>query len=151
MCIRDSTDGTPCSRTLHTAPGSGWMVEFLQRIRRDWHPAVIGADDGGPTRKVTDALRRAIGDDSAVLTVGGRDFGTACEGWMTAVRDSQIRLDGSKTMTRGVQHLAIKRVGDVTRFSRSESTGPIVGPIASAVGIWLHDHREVAVKPFIHL
>ena len=145
------TDGTPCSRTLHTAPGSGWMVEFLQRIRRDWHPAVIGADDGGPTRKVTDALRRAIGDDSAVITVGGRDFGTACEGWMTAVRDSQIRLDGSKTMTRGVQHLAIKRVGDVTRFSRSESTGPIVGPIASAVGIWLHDHREVAVKPFIHL
>lgn len=145
------TDGTPCSRTLHTAPGSGWMVEFLQRIRRDWHPAVIGADDGGPTRKVTDALRRAIGDDTAVLTVAGRDFGTACEGWMTAVRDSQIRLDGSKTMTRGVQHLAIKRVGDVTRFSRSESTGPIVGPIASAVGIWLHDHREVAVKPFIHL
>ncbi len=69
---------------------------------------------------------------------------------MTAVRDRQIRLDGSKTMTRGVQHLAIKRVGDVTRFSRSESTGPIVGPMASAVGIWLHDHREVAVKPFIH-
>lgn len=144
------TDGVPCSRVLHTAPGSNWMVDYVLRIRREWKPAVIGADDGGPTRKVTDELRRRIGDDSAITTVGGRDFGTACEGWLTAIRDRQYRLDGSKTMTRGVQHLVLKRVGDVTRFSRSASTGPIVGPIASAIGLWLHDHREIAVKPFIH-
>lgn len=142
------TDGVACSRTVHTAPGSSWMIPFITDLKRTWKPAVIGADDGGPTRKITDELRRKLGDH-AIQTVGGRDFGTASEGWLTLVRDRQIRLDGSKTITRGVQHLAIKRVGDVTRFSRSDSTGPIVGPIASAIGIWLHDHRDGTGKPFI--
>lgn len=143
------TDGVACSRVVHTAPGSGWMVDFILKLRAEWKPAVLGADDGGPVRKITDELRRRIGDDTAVTTVGGRDSVTAAEGWLTMVRDSQFKHDGSKTITRGVQHLVLKRVGDVTRFSRSGSSGPIVGPVASAAGIWLHDHREVAVKPFL--
>lgn len=146
---RDDT-GAPCTRVLHAAPGMGWMHDFIVTLVRDWHPAVLGADDGGPTRKLTDMLRRTLGTD-AVVAVGGRDFGTACESWLTMVRDRELKHDGSKTMSRGVQHLALKRVGDVTRFSRSESTGPIVGPIGSAIGHWLHDHRELNEKPFIHL
>lgn len=151
MATWRDVDNVPCSRVLHTAPGSNWMVDFILGIRNDWKPAVIGADDGGPTRKITDELRRRIGDDTAIVTVGGRDSGTACEGWMTMIRDNQFRHDGSKTFTRGMQHLALKQVGDVSMFSRSKSTGPIVGPIASAIGVWLHDHREVDVKPFLHL
>lgn len=151
MATWRDVDGVACSRVLHTAPGSNWMVDFILGIRAEWKPAVIGADDGGPTRKVTDELRRRLPNADEVVTLGGRDFGTACESMLTMIRDRQYRHDGSKTITRGMQHLAIKRVGDVTRFSRSTSTGPIVGPIASAVGVWLHDHREVAEKIAIHL
>lgn len=142
-------DGAACSRVLHGAPGVGWMHDFIVKLYRDWHPAMLGADDGGPTRKLTDQLRRTLGEE-AVTTLGGRDFGTACEAWLTMVRDREFHHDGSSTLTRGVQHLVLKRFSDVTRFSRSESTGPIDGPISSAVGLWLHDHRELNEKPVIY-
>jgi len=137
---RDS-DGAPCSRVLHTAPGTTWMHDFIVDLYQQWQPAVLGGDDGGPTRRLTDQLRRTLGDER-VKTIGARDFGTACEGWVTMLRDQELRLDGSRIMALGLAHLVMKRVGDLTRFGRNESTGPIVAPIASAVGIWLWDHRE---------
>ena len=133
--------GKPCSRVLHSAPGSLWMHDYIARIHRDWKPAVLGADDGGPTRRITDQLRRTLGDD-AITTTGGRDFGTACDSWLTLVRDKELRHDGSRSFATAVAHLVLSQVGDVTRFSRKASTGPIVAAVASAVGIWLYDHRQ---------
>ena len=49
--------------------------------------------------------------------------------------------DGSKTLANAIAHLVLKRTGDVTRISRSESTGPVAAAIASAVGLYLFDHR----------
>lgn len=143
------SSGAPCSRVLHSAPGTTWMHDLIVRIHREWKPAMLGADDGGPTRRLTDQLRRTLGDD-AVTTLGGRDFATACEAWLTAVRDRQLKHDGSRSFSSAVSHLALKRVGDVTRFSRFESTGPIVAVIASAVGIWLATHKTAPMpRPFI--
>lgn len=136
---RDS-EGAPCSRVLHTAPGTTWMYDLIVSLYHDWQPAVLGGDDGGPTRRLTDQLRRTLGEES-IVTLGARDFGTACEAWVTMLRDKELKLDGSRIMATGLAHLVMKRVGDITRFGRNESTGPIVAPIASAVGIWLWDHR----------
>jgi hypothetical protein len=135
-------DGRPCNRVLHAAPGTTWMHDLIVTIANDWRPRVLGADDGGPTRRLTDQLRRTLGEE-AVVTMGGKDFGTACEGWLTMVRDEELVLDGSESFRHGFAHLTLKRISDVIRFSRTESTGPIVAPIAGAAGIWLYDHAEI--------
>ncbi len=138
-------DDAPVTRVLHVAPGSMWMHDYIVDLVHKHAPIVVGGDDGGATRRLTDQLRRTLGDE-AITTVGARDFGTSCEGWVTMFRDRQLKLDGSRTMTLGLAHLVLKRVGDLTRFSRSESTGPIIFPIGSAVGIWLYDHREAPAE-----
>lgn len=144
-------EGAPCNRVLHAAPGTTWMHDLIVEIHDTWKPAVLGADDGGPTRRLTDMLRRTLGDE-AVTTTSSRDFGTACEAWLTMARDRELVLDDSITLRNGAAHLVLKRAGDYTRFSRNDSTGPIVGPIAGAVGIWLHDHKEAPLeKPFISI
>lgn len=141
--------GAPCNRVLHAAPGTTWMHDLLVDIYRTWKPAVFGADDGGPTRRLTDRLRRTLGDD-AITTTGGQDFTTACAQWLAYVDDSELKQDGSVTFANAIAHLVLKRVGDVVKFSRRDSTGSIAAPCAAAVGMWLYDHREVLEKPMIY-
>lgn len=142
--------GRPCSRVLHSAPGTAWMLELIVSIYREWKPAILGADDGGPTRRLTDQLRRVLGEH-AVTTLSGRDFATSCEAWLTLVRDQELVHDGSRTFASSVAHLALARVGDITRFSRKASSGPIVAVVASAAGLWLYDHKTAPLPaPFIY-
>lgn len=132
--------GTICTRVVHAAPGTQWMEDLLVEIH-GYAPAAFGGDDGGPTRRLNDRLRLRLGDD-AVQTLGMKDRGVADETWITAARDERNLLhDGSKTLANGVAHMVIKRTGELTRISRSDSTGPVAAPIASAVALWLYDHR----------
>lgn len=134
-------DETICTRVVHAAPGTQWMEELLVSIHA-LGPAAFGADDGGPTRRLNDRLRLRLGED-AIETLGMKDFGVACETWLTAARDEKNLLqDGSRTLANGVAFLVMKRQGEVTRFSRADAAGPVAGPIASAVALWLYDHRD---------
>ncbi|QEO08893.1 terminase large subunit domain-containing protein [Protaetiibacter larvae] len=151
MATWRTEDGHPATRVLHSAPGTVWMVELLARLHRDWKPAVLGADDGGNTRRITDELRRLLGDD-AVTTTDGKAFSTACDVLLTAARQSELIHDGSRTLANAIAHLVLKQVGEVTRFSRTASTGPIAALVAAAVGLWLYDHRETVPTTFdIHI
>ena len=133
-------DGTAATRIVHAAPGTQWMEDMLVQIAAK-KPAAFGGDDGGPTRRMNDRLRLRLGDD-AVQTLSGKDFPVACDTWLTTVREKQLRHDGSRTFANGMAHLVLRRSGEVQRFSRSDSTGPVCGPVASAVALHLYDHRE---------
>lgn len=137
---RDDT-GAPCNRILHAAPGTTWMHGLLVQLYRTWKPAVMGADDGGPTRRLNDLLRRTLGAD-AITTTTGVEFSTACAAWLTYAQEKELKQDGTTTFSNAIAHLALKRMGDIVKFSRNDSTGSIAAPIAGAVGIWLWDHRE---------
>lgn len=142
--------GIAWSRVLHAAPGTHWMHGLIVQLHKEWRPAVLGADDGGPTRRLTDKLRRTLGEDAITLVIG-KDFATASEGWLELVRTKAFRHDGTVTFANAIAHLVLKRLGDITRFSRNDSTGPISAAVASAVGVWLHDHRDAPdEKPVIY-
>lgn len=140
--------GTPCSRVLHAAPGTTWLVDFLVTLYTQWQPAVFGADDGGPTRVVTAELRRRLKDPEGekVRTLNAREFGTACVALLGDIRDKNFRHDGSKTLRYNIANLALKHVNDVIRFSRSDSTAPIAGIIAAAVGIFLFQNKPAPMS-----
>jgi hypothetical protein len=137
--------GRPNVRLLHHAPGTRWMLPLLMQLAQEWRPAVLGADDGGPTRRLTDELRQALGDE-AVLTTGGRDRGTADEALLTYARDDRTLIhDGSRALARAVAGAVLKRTGDVVRISRTGSATPPGALIAAGVGLWLLQHREARV------
>lgn len=142
---RDKT-GHAYTRVVHAAPGTQWMVDLLVELY-DRKPAAFGADNGGPTRRITDEVRRRLtelhGDELDLVTLGGIDSGVAHDAWVTAARDEHtITHDGSKTLSNAVAHLVLKRTGETTRISRSASTGPVAAVIASATGLYLFDHRS---------
>lgn len=144
------TDGIRVSRVIHSAPGTGWMEEFLFNLYREWRPRVLGADDGGPNRKLIDKLRRRLGDDT-VIAVGGKDSATAGDAWLTDVLAGEFKHDGTQAFTAGVAHLTRRQTGDVVSFSRAQSTGPIMAPMASAIGGWLYDHHTQTGTLKIHV
>lgn len=135
--------GTACTRVVHAAPGTQWMVGLLVEIY-GYGPAAFGADNGGSTRRITDEVARRIEErGGTVRTLNGIERGVADETWLTAARDDKTLLqDGSRTLSNGVAHMTMKRNGETSRISRADSTGPVAGPIASAVALWLYDHRE---------
>lgn len=132
-------DGAPCTRILHTAGGTTWVVPFLLDLCAHWQPAHLAADDGGPTRAITDELERAYESGALYVkpsTTGPKDFATACEAWLGYVTEARtLKHDGSRTLTTGLANLVMRQSGDVRVFSRSRSTGAIIGPEASAVGL----------------
>ncbi|WP_345751386.1 hypothetical protein [Microbacterium rhizophilus] len=147
--------GTPCTRVLHAAPGTQWMVDLLVELH-DWSPAAFGADDGGPTRRITAEVDRRLrkkyklGEDDEIPGPGlemlsGKDRGIADETWLTAARDEKDLIhDGSKTFEHAVDHMVLRNAGEITKISRSHSTGPVAAVIASAVGLHLYDNRPAS-------
>lgn len=146
--------GFPCSRVLHSAPGSLWLVEYVRRIAATWKPAGLAADDGGPTRRVTDLLVNPPHERIPALevyTTGMRDFGTACEAWLTAARDDKVfKPDDTRSFSNAVAHVVTRVTSGTERIDRDRSTGPVCEVIASAVGLWAFDHQEAPLgKPTI--
>lgn len=144
-------EGIACSRLLHTAPGTVWLVPFIRKIAKTWKPAVIGADKGGETRAITDELRRAVYEADGttlkeaaleVLEVEGGDIATASVTWLDMVRSGDIRLDNSTAIQHAMARAVLARMGESWKFSRKNSTGSIASVIASIVGVWLYDHRD---------
>lgn len=161
-------EGAPCIRVLHAAPGTSWMVPFIRQLRDEWGPAVIAADDGGGTRRITAELRlgyspskfadvsddakptrRPVAEPVEIFTTGPRDFATACDQMLTWLRDdASVKLDGSKAITSAIAAVEIRSMGEGIRFSRQHSPAPIPALIAGAVGMWAYDHREAPIgKP----
>ncbi len=140
---RDAT-GKACTRVIHAAPGTQWMIDLLVELHAR-RPAAFGADNGGPTRRITSELQLRLGDAAQITVLNGVERGVADDTWITAARDEKTLVhDGSQTLSLGASHMVLKRTGDTTRISRADSTGPVAGPIASSVGLWLYDHRPTA-------
>lgn len=141
--------GFPCSRVLHSAPGTIWLPGYIRKLAKTWQPAAIAADDGGPNRRITDMLTNPPEElkhiePLEVVAVGMRDFGTACDAWLTAARDDKtLRHDGSTVFSRAVAHAVVRTSNGVPRIDRDKSTGPVCEVIASAVGLFVFDHPEI--------
>lgn len=142
-------DGRPCTAVIHAAPGTSWVVPFVRMLAREWRPAVIAADDGGGTRRLTDELTNPTEQNGhcppavEVMTIGARDHGTACDRWLTDARDDKLlRHDGSRSLMTAVANAVIGKMSGGITFHRDNSTAPIPSLIASAVGLWAYDHRE---------
>ena len=145
MAAWRDVDGVACGRVIHDAPGTAWMVPLIDQLNRVWRPRHLAADDGGETRRLTDALRR-MGHD--VYTLGPGDFATSCMALLQAAREQQLRHDGTAPLANAIAQAVLQPMGDSLRFSRKHSPGSVAPLIAWAAGLWAFDHQEATLgKP----
>lgn len=140
-------DGAPCLHTVHTAPGSAWLVPYVRRLAEEWRPRAIAGDNGGATRRVLDELALAGVD---VVRLTGVEFATATDTLLTAARDGTLCHDGAQALRRGVAGAVLQRTGDTARISRHASTTSQAALIAAIVALRAYDHAPApAAKPVI--
>ncbi|WP_372593584.1 hypothetical protein [Actinotalea sp.] len=134
-----TNDGRLMIQVVKTDEGADWLPEFIAGLYRAEPGATIGADDGGPTRMVTDRLTRA---GIPVEVIGGRDAATAWGAFKAEAKATPARLvhDGSPVLLTQLEAAVERTIGDATSLSRRHSLGPIDAVVAAKSAAWLADH-----------
>lgn len=127
--VVDRVDDLVAVRVVRSAPGVAWLPDAVVELSGKWK-LTPHADDGGPTRDVTDELRRR---GFEVETATSTAFATASGAWLRRVRDGRLRWDGSDVLRDGMAAAKTRPMGDAIAFSRRHSAGPIDALIAGAI------------------
>lgn len=77
-----AADGTPIVRLIKRAPGTGWVVDELFRLRDQYDPAAIVMDGVGPVSSLAGEIERAYLDVHIMTTP---EMVAACGGFYDAV------------------------------------------------------------------
>ncbi|MDO5633288.1 MAG: terminase large subunit [Micrococcus sp.] len=140
----DARTGRPCVRIIHQAPGTDWLIPYLDQTL----PAELGvpatqvpltADGAGPSARFVTKLQE-MGHE--VRTLSMAQFGQACEAVLAAAgTDESLIHDGSDELRAQAAAVEVRTSNGVRRFSR-ESPRPVPALIGAAVALWSHEHPE---------
>lgn len=119
-------------RVVRSAPGVAWLADAVCELADRFGLRVVHADDGGPTRDVTDELRRR---GREVITATGPQYATACGAWLRRCKDGRLEHDRSAVLVDAMRAAVTRPMGDAVAFSRRHSKGPIDALIASTVAV----------------
>jgi hypothetical protein len=137
----DPATGQPAIKIVESHAGDSWLPAAIDELRTDLHPRAIGADDGGPTRDITDQLRSRYywaADELEIITA--RDFATACDALKARVLDSTISLDAAGELTESFDNVVTRTMGQGYAWDRVKSRGPIPELVAGTVALRLLEH-----------
>jgi hypothetical protein len=135
----DPATGRPATRLLMTAPGTDWVPAAIEQLRVDYNPRAIGADDGGSTRDITDAIHRDY-PTMELQVLSAKDFATACDSWKARVLAGTMSHDGDADLLDSADNAASRSFGQGWAWDRVKSRGPIPDIIADTVALRLLDH-----------
>lgn len=134
----DPATDLPAVKIVHAAAGDTWLAPMLDALRADLKPRAIGADDGGPTRDITDQLKSAFDwADRELNILGPRDFATACDALKARILTRSISLDAEPYMTQSFDNVVTRPMGQGYAWDRVKSRGPICELIAGTVALRL--------------
>lgn len=142
-------EGKPHSKVVMAGPGTSWVAGAIAELRDEWKPAAIAADDGGPTRDVTDQLERA---GVPVEKLPARDFATATSAILTRIDEHLVSHAGDQLLLDAVSGLVLRDSADGVVISRRHSVGDVSAAVAWTVGAWILDHAPAAApKPMVYI
>lgn len=105
------------------------------------YPLAWGADDGGPTRDVTDQLRA---DELTPAIMSARDFATGTEAFIARVKAGELTLDADPYLDQAIADAVLRPMGQGITIDRRKSRGPVPELIAAIVALRL---LETAAAP----
>ena len=129
---------------LRQGAGTQWLAPTLVDLLAAFPALDVVADDGGPTRRVTDLLAELTPEDAPrVRTLRMTDRAIADQNLMVAATETrQLRHDGSEALRVAVSNAVMRETNGAGRFDRDKSTAPIPSLIAASVALWGATHRR---------
>ncbi|NMW64791.1 hypothetical protein HHJ78_04420 [Mobiluncus mulieris] len=119
-------------RVLHQAPGSAWLIDYLQMLKTRGFNR-FAADDGGMNRRIFDYLP----SDFDLERIGLNARRIADAELLSAAREEQtLRHDGSRPLGVSVAHAVIRETNGVPVFDRDKSSAPIPSLIAASIACY---------------
>lgn len=118
-------------RVVDYAPGAAWVAGKVADYRARWNVRRIAADDGGPTREVTDELARL---HVQVDTTNSREFATAWGFLMRHIADATLLHDASQALATAASAVVTRPMGDGQAPSRRNSAADVSPLVAAMVG-----------------
>ena len=127
-------DGKKHIRVIKQAPGSWWLHDELERLARLMPNATLAADDGGPNRRVLDAIARDGSVEVRRLSMAER--AVADMGLLAAATETgDLDHDGSEALATAVRLARLRTTNGVQTISRDHSAGPVPALIAASVAL----------------
>lgn len=142
---RDDQTGQPCIRPMQIAPGDDWVAEFVVRSQELLGARTVGADDGGPTRGITERIRRDH-PDLTLETLRPTDLTTGWGEFKTAVQRGTFSHDGGEGLADALAVAVERTMGQGWAPDRMKSRGPIPELVAAVVALRLLEAGP-AVQP----
>lgn len=138
--------GSPgaCTGLVATGPGYRWAVERARQLGRAGHPLV--ADDSGPTRTLTAALRAA---GARVRATTPREYSTACQRLVDDACAGVLLHDGEAVYRDQIEAAVMRPMGGATGLDPARSTGPIDALRALALASWAA--QDLALTPAVQV
>lgn len=120
-------------RVVKSAEGVTWVPDFVIDLADKLGAEHVHADDGGPTRDVTETINRRR--PGLVQTTTGAQLATATGAWLRRCKDGRLTWDKTDVMRDAMAAAVTRPMGDAVAFSRAKSAGSIDALIAGAVAI----------------
>ena len=144
-------DDTAVLRTVRAEAGIDWLAEAAVETYHALGGAdrvVMAATEDGPSRQVTDALRR---DHTDVLGIVPRDYATACGSLLWRANNGLVTHDRSPALRASITVAQTRPMGDGSYgFSRRGSTGSIAALVAATVAVRAAEHTRPGEAPLIY-
>ena len=129
-------------RVVRQEPGTQWIAPYVADLAAA-HPGMgLWADDGGPTRRITDDLRARPGLDGRITTLTMTERGIADGDLLAAMLETgTLRHDASPVLRAAVANAETTERNGVRRLDRDKSPAPIPSLIAAAIAAYGATHR----------
>lgn len=144
----DPHTGRPSIRVAETFIGTDGLVDRLLALHAS-RPFALSADDGGPTRDITDRLRKAGID---VEPLSARDFATGCDALVARVETRTVSLPDDDGFRQSVRNAVTRPLGQSWALDRRKSRGPIPELVAAVVALRLLETAPAPLpKPRVYI
>jgi phage terminase large subunit-like protein len=146
----DPRSGVPSVRVVWSG-GPADLASIVLKLRAELRPRAVGADDAGPTRDTTEAIRQAdahAGEELEILSP--RDFALASDNLKDRALKGTLSHDGHPYLAESVENATQRAMGQGWAWDRVKSRGPIPELIAATVALRLVERAPApAPQPMV--
>jgi len=143
-------DGVATLRTVRADRGIDWLADAVRDAQTALggpERVVLVAPEDGPSRQVTDELRRDLVD---VLGIPTRDYATACGALLWRAENGLLAHDGSPALRASVTVAQTRPTSDgAYAWSRRGSAGSIAALVAATLAVRAAEHTRPGEAPVI--
>lgn len=121
------SDGSKWTQVVKSDRGTGWVVDRVAELAREWKPVGVGVAGGGPAGALIPALtERKV---RRLVTLTSQDVGQASGMWVDAVNERALHHDGGRLLTISLESARKKTQGKTWVFAPPYDESTDISPL----------------------